>query len=635
MAAQDPVLDEVVVTAGRLEEKKKHVTANITIITAEDIKQSPSRNLGDLFAEKGIGHVQKYPGSQTSIGIRGFRTDSHGNDLKGHVLVLINGRRAGTGNLAKILTRNVERIEILRGPGAVQYGSAGMGGVINVITRQGAKNGLSLGIGYGRFGEKEMTAGATARRGPFDFSGTVSYTSTDDYKTGGGDRFHNTGVDSRVGFNVNAGYTLFPENRVSFVLNGFDVDEAGNPGYLSQNDLDDYSNKKNVSGDLMYQGQDSNGKFSWMARYFKGKDEDTWVDPPGSDPTGWDDGEAAERNTDQQGAQLQLSTRFKYFALTTGLDWTDYEIEASFTPERTEYENVAGFLLARGYLLDKRLILTGGARYDTYDVKVVKPAGRSEDDTHFTPSAGIAWRVTDALKLRTRYAGAFVMPGADQLAANYESFGRRVIGNPDLKPETSDTWELGADYNRGSLTSSLTWFSTDFTDKIESAATPQGHSTWKNTGGATISGFEGEVAFDIGRQMGWNYEVKPYLNFVWLTKYEDDETGDDLKYISEKQASFGIAISDYDGLSARLNITYTGEQEVTDWESGNFPAPIVTLPDFTVADLVVSKRVFQSEKAGALTVRGEVRNLFDEDYAYIKGYPMPGIGFFIGLEWTY
>ena len=634
-AAQDPVLDEVVVTASRIEEKKKHVTANITIITAEEIKQSPSRNLGDLFAEKGIGHIQKYPGSQTSIGIRGFRTDSHGNDLKGHVLVLINGRRAGTGNLAKILTKNIDRVEILRGPGAVQYGSAGMGGIINVITRKGTENSVSAGVGYGSFEEKEASLGATAKLGDFDFSGVVSHTSHGDYKTGDGDRFKNTGVDGRVHFSVNAGYTFLPGNRVAFLFSGVDVNEVGNPGYLSQNDLDDYSDKKNVSGDLVYQGQDTNGKFSWMARYFKGRDEDKWIDPTGSDPTGWDDGEASERDTDQQGAQLQLSTRFKYIALTTGLDWTDYEIEASFTPKRTEYENLAGFLLAKGYLLDERLILTGGARYDTYDVKVVEPAGRSEDDTHFTPSAGIAWLVMDTLKLRTRYAGAFVMPGADQLAANYESFDRRVIGNPDLKPETSDTWELGADFNRSPLTSSLTWFSTDFTDKIESAVTAEGNSTWKNTGGATISGFEGEVSFDIGRQMGWNYEVKPYLNFVWLTKYEDDETGDDLKYISEKQASFGIAVSDYDGLSARLNITYSGEQEVTDWESGDFPAPVVTLPDFTVADFVVSKRVFQSEKTGAVTVRGEVRNLFDEDYAYIKGYPMPGRSFFVGLTWDY
>jgi len=634
-ADRDPVLEEVVVTAGRIEEKKKYVSANITIITDEEIKQSPARNLGELLAEKSIGHIQRYPGSNTSIGIRGFKTDSHGNDLKGHVLVLLNGRRAGTGNLAKISMNNVARIEVLRGPGAVQYGSAGMGGVINVITREGTENGASLGIGYGSFEEQEVSAGATAKEGGFDFAGAVNYLSHDDYKTGDGVRFKNTGVDGRVDLSTNGGYTLFPGNRVSIILTGVDVDHAGNPGTLSQNDLDNYTDQKNISGDLIYQGRDTNEKFTWLARYFRGKDENRWFDPTESNPSGYDLGIRSSQDTDQQGAQLQLNTRYKWVALTAGLDWVDYDIETTWEPQRTEYDSWAGFLLVKGFLADERLILTGGVRYDIYDVRVAEPVGRSENDDHFTPSVGIAWLATDTLKLRARYAEAFVMPGADQLAADYFSYGWRVVGNPDLKPETSDTFELGADYGSGPLITSLTWYSTDFSDKIEYAATSEGASSWDNLGSASISGFEGEASFDFGQLLNWRYEVKPYLNFVWLTEFKDEETGDDLKYIAEKRASFGIAVSDYDGLSARLNIAYTAEQDVDDWESGAFPTPVVTLPDFIVTDFVISKRVYQSEKAGAFTLRGEARNIFDEDYAYIKGYPMPGRSFFVGLNWQY
>lgn len=635
MAASAPVLDEIVVTDSRIEEKKKFIATNITTITAEDLKQSPARNLGELLAEQSIGHIQRYPGSNTSMGIRGFKTDSHGNDLKGHVLVLINGRRAGTGNVAKILTKNVERIEILRGPGAVQYGSAGMGGVVNVITRQGAKNGASIDIGYGSFEETKASLGGTVKKGAFDFSGAVDYSSHDDYKTGDGDRYKNTGVDSQFSYSFNGGYTLFPNNRVSIVINGVDVDEAGNPGYLSQNDLDNYTDKKNVSGDLSYQGGDATGKFTWLVRYFRGKDEDKWFDPVESNPTGYDNGIPAERETDQQGAQLQMSTRLKALALTAGLDWVDYDIDASWTPQRTEYDNLAGFLLAKGFLFDERLILSGGIRYDTYDVEVVEPTGRSEDDNQFTPSVGIVWLPTETLKLRARYAEAFVMPGADQLASDYVSFGRQVMGNPNLKPETSDTWELGVDYAAGALNTSLTWFSTDFSDKIDFAATDDGASTWKNLGSASISGFEGEVSFDFGQLMDWQYEVKPYVNFTYLTEFEDHDIDDDLKYVNEKRASFGIAASDYDGFSARLNVAYTSEQEVEDWESGTFPTPVVTLPDFFVTDLAVEKRVYKNDKAGAISLRGEARNIFDEDYAYVKGYPMPGRSFFVGLNWAY
>ncbi len=58
-------------------------------------------------------------------------------------------------------------------------------------------------------------------------------------------------MDSQVHFSLNGGYTLFPNNRVSIVLNGVDINEAGNPNYLSQNDLDNYTDKKNISGDLI------------------------------------------------------------------------------------------------------------------------------------------------------------------------------------------------------------------------------------------------------------------------------------------------------------------------------------------------------------------------------------------------
>ena len=93
------MLEELVVTAGRVEEKKKEITSNITVIDEAEIKISSAMNLGDLLAEKGIGTIKKYPGALTAIGIRGLRTETHGNDLMGRVLVLLNGHRAATGNL--------------------------------------------------------------------------------------------------------------------------------------------------------------------------------------------------------------------------------------------------------------------------------------------------------------------------------------------------------------------------------------------------------------------------------------------------------------------------------------------------------------------------------------------------------
>ncbi|MFW6244065.1 MAG: TonB-dependent receptor, partial [Desulfovibrionales bacterium] len=117
-------MDAMVVTASRTPERLGEVSSHVELITAEEIRRSTAENVGDLLAERSLGHIQKTPGTLTSVGIRGFRTEALGNDIKAHVLVLLNGRRAGTGNLAKLMTDNVERIEIIHGPGSVQYGSA-------------------------------------------------------------------------------------------------------------------------------------------------------------------------------------------------------------------------------------------------------------------------------------------------------------------------------------------------------------------------------------------------------------------------------------------------------------------------------------------------------------------------------
>lgn len=80
--SQETQLEEVVVTATRVEEPKKDVSYSVQVITEEDIKNSVAKNAGDLITEAVVGHVHKYPGLSTiSIGLREFRTDLF-DDLK-------------------------------------------------------------------------------------------------------------------------------------------------------------------------------------------------------------------------------------------------------------------------------------------------------------------------------------------------------------------------------------------------------------------------------------------------------------------------------------------------------------------------------------------------------------------------
>jgi len=591
------LLEETVVTAGRVEEKKKEITSNITVIDEEEIKNSSATDLGDLLIQKGLGHSHKYPGGLTPIGIRGFRSETHGIDLKGYVIILLDGHRVSTGNASKIMTKNIERVEIIRGPTSVQYGSAAMGGIVNVITKQGkGKPAFFVEGMLGSFGYLEKSVGFSGKVNMFDFSGSFSRSKIDDYDTADnieGNRYHNTGYHREDNTSLNIGAVFLPGNRVGLIYTNFDADRVGNPDALYQNDLDDYKDSNNRSLDLSYDGRTSEGLFSWKAKYYEGKNKDKWFDPVASNPDFSDDALPRKATIDHKGAQAQVSLNQKYFLLTAGFDWMNYKTkDDTFTPKSTEYDNPAYFLLAKTRLLDKRLIFSGGLRYDKYKVEVKKGEGGKEDDNNLSPRFGVAYLLSDYLKIRANYGEAFRMPSADELAANYTLFGTNYIGNPNLDPEQSKTYEGGLDFSLASLNLSLTYFTTDFKDKIQTKALPSGDTTWENVGNAEMSGFEGELSYDIGTLFDWDFQLKPYANFVRLTKYRDKENHEDLKYTSDWNVSYGITLSDYNGLSANLNIAYVGKQDIDDWRAYIWPnpAPVIEKGSFNVANLTISKK---------------------------------------------
>ncbi len=627
-------MEEVVVTAGRVKEKKKEITTNIRTISEEDIKNSSATDLGDLLAEKGIGHIHKYPGASTSVGMRGFRTDTTGVDLAGKVLVLLNGRRAGTGNVAKIMTQNIERVEIIRGPASVQYGTAAMGGVINVITRQGKDRPTAFVEGLlGSYGYKEGSVGFSGEYSAFDFSGSFTRDSGDDYDTANEVRYYNTGYNHKENGSLNLGYEFQPGNRIGVIYTYFNADHVGNPGYLSQNDLDDYKDSGNKSVDFMYDGGTDNGLFSWKVSYFDGKDEDEFVDPVASNPDSWDNGITDTVTADHKGAQVQFSYNQNHILLTAGFDWVNYETKDSeWDPHNTEYDNPAGFLLAKARFFDQNLIITGGVRYDEYEVDMKGDGGKESDD-NTSHQVGVSYLIIEWLKLRANYGEAFRMPTAQQLACDMNMGGVHYVGNPNVKPEKSETYEGGLDFSYASFNAGLTYFHTDFKDKIEEYTTGTGDTSYRNLGKAEFEGFEGSISYDIGSLFSWDYQVRPYVGFTWLTKYRDKEADEYLKYTSDLHVSYGITVSDLSGFSTNLNLAYTGKQDITDYEGGTFAT--ITKGSFTVANLTISKRILDMEKFGRVTLRGEIQNLLDKDYEYAQGYPMPGRTFFLGVRYDF
>ena len=220
----DPAPD-IVVTPTRTPEPLRSVGSAVTVLTAEEIEQTSVRDVGDLFRRvPGVTLTQSGgPGHVQTVRIRG-------GDVR-HTLVMIDGIRVNdpisTGrefDFSTLVLADVERIEVLRGPQSALYGSDAMGGVINIITKQGSGPPKApLSVEAGRYGTKETKGGISGGDGTVDYSFGFAGFDTAGFSTFGyriprlrfavpwglePDSAKRFGLNGRVGVNVADGVRL-------------------------------------------------------------------------------------------------------------------------------------------------------------------------------------------------------------------------------------------------------------------------------------------------------------------------------------------------------------------------------------------------------------------------------------------
>ena len=634
-------IDTVVVTAGRVEEKAKNVTQAVTIITRQEIEKNQYQDLGGILRNYGV-QVDTFAGnsSLTQISIRGIRSPALGTDLQSPILLLVDGRRVGTANLSMIPLVNVERIELIKGPAAVQYGTSAIGGVVNVITRRGPGKdastrpgnnenlAASAELGAGSYDAYKTQAELAFLAKAIDFSGGVSYLTKHDYSTGDHRKYHNTGLDDKTAYSSNLGVNFNKENRLGLQMLGVKANEIGSPNIISHNNRSEYNDRNNYSMDFSYDGGYSDMGLSWKGRYFNGEDKYYNNDP--KDIKGW---AYFRSNTEYQGAQGQLSWSKSILTLTGGVDYLDYDTTSKPTNLSNKYDNTGTFLLAKLTLFDETLILSGGARYDDYNLKF---EGKKEKLDNTTPSLGLAWHSTNWLTLRSNYGKSFRIPQAQELIG-FNNGWSTYIGNPNLKSEKGESWDAGFEIDYKSLNLGLTYFQTDYKNKIATRAV---QNSWDQQyynlpGKAKFQGLEGKFAYDLGQLFDWNFMLRPYVNITHLLKYEDAE-GTKIPNVSNVDLAYGLNFQNPEmGLDVDLRFTYYGHRYDTEFDPFTYASSTKKTGGDTTADLFVSKLIHSWEGVGALSVKGELLNMFDVNYNTVLGYPQPGRTFYLGLRYDY
>jgi vitamin B12 transporter len=643
--------EEMVVTATRSEENIREIPAKIEVIDSHDIEMTAGTTLTEQLKKSSSASVIEYPGALAGIGIRGFRPEYSG--ITKHSLILLDGRPIGATNLATVLTDNVERIEVLKGPASSLYGAEAMGGVVNVITKKNTKELTGeVEAGFGSYAtnfQKATGGGAVTDRLDFNVA-AGRYEQADNLKVGdNGDERANTGYGTRNG-SVRLGGNFADDWRADLSTNiyqGRDIETPGDVAYgtvrSGSKDIDNQGIDLRVGG-----GLGANNEVGATV-YHTEEEAENSSDYYGSKsvPTY----RSYDSDTTWDGVQLQDTYSWGAHKFIAGLDYQYIEkISRSYTTSGARKApsspdegrtNMAGYLESVWKFYSDHLTLTGGGRYDEFEVETLETPymtgfdPNAENFSTFSPRVGANWLCDSGVRLHTTLGQAFVPPSAFELAGYSETEvgGVTMItqGNANLDPETSTTWDAGAGYelSRLGLAMDLTYFQTSVDDRISTVQTGN-LKTYVNGLGADIQGIETSISFDFGVPLHWDRSVKAYFNSTTILTAEEELPADvmrDIYNVADYTYNYGLEYDDgvWDG---KLHFRTVGPMRDTDWVTAGYPE--IEYPSFTVTDLVVGYNFLQHHR-----VAFTVDNLFDEDYYEKKGYPKPGQSFFVSYSYKF
>ncbi|MCU0603309.1 MAG: TonB-dependent receptor [Desulfobacterales bacterium] len=641
-------LPEVVVTGTRTAQEIQKIPSNISVITAADIQRSSAKTAVDLLRrEEGV-VVRDLLGNgkAAQVDLRGF-----GETASSNTLVLVDGRRTNEIDLsgvdwAQIPVEQIERIEVLRGPGSVLYGDNATAGVINIITKSPsgkltAGGGVTLGS-YDRY-RVDAQAGGGYGRTAVSFYG--SHEDSDGYRDNNDYRADDFGGKA----------VWDATDRIRLNLSGsYHEDSFGLPGALTQSEVNadrrqtvnpddqgstrDYFVKAGLDWDLRTLGQlladlsyrDRSGDSKFPDAFFPFKN-DFDTETLGFTPRYVLQGNVFDR-TNKLIAGVDL--------YHTQQDNTSYSGFFSPLPSSptglsdVDRDSVGAYLNNEFYVLDN-LLLTLGARreYVKYDFDVqdlsafpLAPLNESKSDSENAYHAGLTFLYGLNSSVFTRVSRSFRFPLVDELVV-YDFDTGQIRVNPDLKPQTGTHYELGVrHYFTPKLRANLTLFRAEIEDEIFFNRPVFTNENYPKTLHQGIeAGARAEVLKHVAVTGNYTYEKAtfergPYRN----------ET---IPAVPYHRANVGLRIFDLlPGVELAVDVSYYGSSfAVSDFEND-----FEKLDDYFTLDLKLS---YEWEMFRAFVGVNNLTNEEYSEYAVIGGtplqtnfYPAPERNFVFGLR---
>jgi iron complex outermembrane receptor protein len=625
-------LDEIVVTAAKVEEPVKKTPRNVTVITAEDIAEAPSNNIIDLMSrEVGI-NVRSLQGSdrQAVIDIRGMGATAASN-----VVVLVDGVKLNSPDLSgpdlsSISLDQIERIEVVRGSGGVLYGDGAVGGVVNIVTKKGMiGTQVSASATYGSYDTTDIWAAVRGGHKDLSYSLNGALYNSDGYRDNG---FLKRGDAAGT-----LAYSL--GDYLTFNLAGsYHMDEYGLPGPVSIDDMDLATDrvKTNYPDD---EGETLDSRLSFgidietesfgylkIKRGYRSRENDFII---GYSPIIEKEDQVSE--IDEQGKSFLMTYDKSYtlfsreHSILLGADhyFIDYiREEAPNGPRKnSQSDNLGLFINNRWSLTDKTIFQLGyrGNRYEgryRTDQLVSFPEGKrwvngEEEDRDWYNDAwdlGLTYAPSKQLSLFASIATSFRIPNVDELAESVE----------DLRPQEGLHLDAGGRFGfMDKLELTVTLFNLVIEDEIYYSEINRNYED------KTVRrGIEADLRYQMTRSLYF------FGNYTYTNaRFEESDTV--VPLVPKNMASAGLEWRVYNPLKLSLNGTLVGERyDGNDIDNTTYEK----LDPYLVCD---TRATYLYRR---FKVFAGINNMFDEMYstvAYSEAYyPMPGRNYYAGVAWS-
>jgi vitamin B12 transporter len=605
---------------------ESELSESVTVISREEIEARQVIDLVELL--RGV------PGLNVAGGARGtVATANVRGGSETYNLILVDGVKINDAQafytLATLTTDNVERIEIVRGPLSALYGADAMSAVIQIFTRQG-QGPLSGEVSFGAGNQDtfEESAALTGGIGRWRYSVGVGRIDGDNHLPINSS-FHQTTASARVDYapssRLDVGVTLRYTDSHS------DVPAAGPDRFLPLDPNQSLLQTRLVLGARV----GFTVTPAWQQTLQLGFQRYTFDIRDARDPEV--DVAALQSDSTEQRVSLDYAWNFTpppvldvSTLLTLGLsyehDRADLRLQLTETPSPVvqsagQVGDTTGLYLQAQADWEGRLFLTTGLRVDWV----------SRYGAQVSPRASAAYLLGKTnTKIRAGFGEGFKPPSFIQLFGDGSAF---VVGNPDLSPERSQSWEVGFDQALAGdrVEVSVTYYDVRYQDLI--GLVLGGVPSFVNVREAAARGVESTV-----RVRPW-----PGMTLSGTYTYLDTEVLDSggsapnefpvgASLLRRPKNLGSLALDWTPGLLAlRVTALFVGDSEDTDLRT--LPAQRVQLPGYTRIDLAASYVLLKNRgRLRELSLFGRVLNLLDTDYEEAFGVTAPGRTFLVGLR---